>query len=174
MQREGAPEDVTNPEAVASCCVDCLHALRKPGRNVVELQANQTRERLHWARAAIAAAGLAAFGTLLWAKAVPCGFATLTHHPCPGCGSTRAVVALLHGDLGGVLRTNPFGPFMAGVLGVLVYQAITSMLFDGDFRRVAGGRSGKVLTRVVIAIAALETILWVARFCGAFGGPVAV
>ena len=81
---------------------------------------------------------------------------------------------MAHGDLDGVLHTNPFGPFMAGVLAVLVYQAITSMLFDGDFRRVAGGRSGKVLTRVVVVIATLETILWVARFCGAFGGPVPV
>ena len=55
-----------------------------------------------------------------------------------------------------------------------MYQAITSMLFDGDFRRVAGGRSGKVLTRIVVVIATLETLLWVARFCGAFGGPVPV
>ena len=138
----------------------------------MELQAN--RPSLHWGRAALTAAGLLFFGTLLWAKAVPCAVATLTHHPCPGCGSTRAVLALAHGDLDGVLHTNPFGPFMAGVLAVLVYQAITSMLFDGDFRRVAGGRSGKVLTRVVVVIATLETILWVARFCGAFGGPVPV
>ena len=138
----------------------------------MELQAN--RPTHHWGRAALTATGLVFFGTLLWAKAVPCAVATLTHHPGPGCGSTRAVLALFHGDLGGVLRNNPFGPFMAGVLAVLVYQAITSMLFDGDFRRVAGGRSGKVLTRVVIVIATLETILWVARFCGAFGGPVPV
>jgi hypothetical protein len=81
---------------------------------------------------------------------------------------------LFHGDLAGVLHTNPFGPFMAIILGVLVFQAITSMLFDGDFRRVAGGRSGKILTRAVIVIATLETILWMARFYGAFGGPVPV
>lgn len=84
------------------------------------------------------------------------------------------MLALFHGDLAGVFRTNPFGPFMAVILAVLVYQAITSMLFDGDFRRVAGGRSGKVLTRVVIVLASLETLLWIARFCGAFGGPVPV
>jgi len=128
----------------------------------------------YWGRAALTAAGLVAFGGLLWAKAIPCGFATVTHHPCPGCGSTRAVLALFHGDLGGVFRTNPFGPAMAVILGVLVYQAVTSMLFDGDFRRVAGGRSGKILTRVVIVLASLETLLWIARFCGAFGGPVPV
>jgi hypothetical protein len=136
---------------------------------VQELQRN-----LHWGRAALTATGLAAFGALLSAKAIPCGFATLTHHPCPGCGSTRAVLALFHGDLDGVVRTNPFGPFMAVVLGVLVVQAIGSMLFDGDFRRVAAGRSSKVLTRAVIVLASLETLLWIARFCGLFGGPVPV
>jgi hypothetical protein len=140
----------------------------------VELQGNLQNPKLHWGRAAITAAGLAVFGTLLWAKAIPCAFATLTHHPCPGCGSTRAVLALVRGDLGGVLRTNPFGPLMAGVIAVLVYQAITSMLFDGDFRRVASGRSGKALTRFVVGVVALETVLWIARFCGAFGGPVPV
>ena len=138
----------------------------------MELQANL--RTIHWGRAALTTVGLGLLGTLLWAKAIPCGFATLTHHPCPGCGSTRAVLALFRGDLDGVLHTNPFGPFMAGILGVLVYQAITSMLFDGDFRRVAGGRSGKILTRIVIVLAGLETILWIARFCGAFGGPVPV
>ena len=140
----------------------------------MELQANAARPKIHWGRGALTAAGLLMFGTLLWAKAVPCAFATLTHRPCPGCGSTRSVLALAHGDLEGVLRTNPFGPFMAAVLGVLVYQAITSMLFDGDFRRVAGGRSGKVLTRIVVVIVGLQTVLWIARFCGAFGGPVPV
>lgn len=138
----------------------------------MELQANLAK--LHWGRAALTASGLAAFGTLLWAKAIPCGFATLTRHPCPGCGSTRAVLALAHGDLAGVLHTNPFGPFMAVILGVLVVQAIASMLFDGDFRRVAAGRSGRMLTRIVMVVATLETLLWIARFCGAFGGPVPV
>jgi hypothetical protein len=130
---------------------------------VLEVQANH--RKLFWGRAAATTAGLLLFGTLLWGSAVPCAVATLTHHPCPGCGSTRAVLALFRGDLEAVVRTNPFGPFMAAILGVLVYQAITSMLFDG---------SGKVLTRVVVVIAALETVLWVARFCGAFGGPVPV
>jgi len=129
---------------------------------------------MYWARATLTTVGLAAFGTLLWAKAIPCGFATVTHHPCPGCGSTRAVLALVHGDLRGVFETNPFGPVMAGILGVLVVQTILSMLRDGDFRGVASGRSGRILTRLVIVVASLETLLWIARFCGAFGGPVAV
>ncbi len=125
---------------------------------------------LYWGRAALVTALLGAFGTLLADKAVPCAFATVTHHPCPGCGSTRAVLALVSGDLDGVLRNNPFGPVMAVVLGLLVVQTILSVLRHGDLRDVGGGR----MTRVVVVLAALETILWVARFCGAFGGPVSV
>ena len=126
--------------------------------------------RLYWRRAALTAAGLGLVAALLAAKAVPCGFAALTHHPCPGCGSTRAVLALVSGDLDGVLRYNPFGPVMAVVLGVLVMQAVASVLREGDLRRVGG----PALTRTVMVVAGLETAIWIARFCGAFGGPVPV
>src|SRR5262245_51462791 len=68
---------------------------------------------LHWGRAALTLGALGAVATLLSWKAIPCGFAALTHHPCPGCGSTRAVLALASGDLRGVLHYNPLGPAMA-------------------------------------------------------------
>ena len=37
----------------------------------------------------------------------PCIFHHITGLYCPGCGSTRAIHALLHGDLLGALRFNP-------------------------------------------------------------------
>lgn len=36
----------------------------------------------------------------------PCIFHSVTHLYCPGCGSTRAVYRLLHGDLGGSFSAN--------------------------------------------------------------------
>src|SRR5882724_3966678 len=49
-----------------------------------------------WAVGAIpAAAGLAR-----------CPVAVLTHHACPGCGLTRAVHLLAHGDLAGSLHMH--------------------------------------------------------------------
>lgn len=36
----------------------------------------------------------------------PCVFHALTGLQCPGCGTTRALYHLLHGDLAGALRLN--------------------------------------------------------------------
>jgi hypothetical protein len=47
----------------------------------------------------------------------PCPFFALTGWLCPGCGSARAVHALLHGDLVGALRLNPFTFVALGIVG---------------------------------------------------------
>ncbi|MBI2092320.1 MAG: DUF2752 domain-containing protein [Deltaproteobacteria bacterium] len=36
---------------------------------------------------------------------------------CPGCGLTRSISALLHGDIAGSLKFHPFGIIVAGFLG---------------------------------------------------------
>ena len=61
-------------------------------------------------------AGLAAVALLLarfWPferfPIAACQFRSMTHLPCPGCGSTRAFVRLMHGDLPGGLHFSPLG-----------------------------------------------------------------
>jgi hypothetical protein len=125
-------------------------------------------------RAALASAALGVVAALLWAKALPCTFARVLHVPCPGCGSTRAVLALARGDLAGVLRYNPLGPAVAALLAVFGVQALASMLTHGDFRAVGEGRVGAVASRALVLVAALDVVLWAARFFGALGGPVPV
>jgi hypothetical protein len=42
-----------------------------------------------------------------------CPFHSMTGWNCPGCGSTRAFAALLHGDVIGALTFNPLLPLFA-------------------------------------------------------------
>jgi len=48
----------------------------------------------------------------------PCLFHSITGVPCPSCGATRSVLALLHGDLLGAVAFNPL-VFAATVVFVL-------------------------------------------------------
>lgn len=45
-----------------------------------------------------------------------CAFHTLTGLDCPGCGTTRALHALLHGDVGAAFRFNPMLFALAAVM----------------------------------------------------------
>lgn len=47
---------------------------------------------------------------------VLCPVRRATGRPCPGCGGTRSLVHLVHGDLRGAAAAHPLGP----VLGLLL------------------------------------------------------
>lgn len=123
-------------------------------------------------RAALFGLVMGGLAFLLSSGAVPCGFASVFHAPCPGCGSTRAMLALVAFDLQSVVRFNPFAPLMSLLVAALVGQAMASLLTTGTFRRVGEGALGTVVSRGVIVVASLEVVLWLARFAGFFGGPV--
>lgn len=55
-----------------------------------------------------------------------CAFYTVTGKYCPGCGNTRSVRCMLHGDFLLALRMNLTMPFLT-VLGALFY---IEMIFD--------------------------------------------
>ncbi|MGH7484043.1 MAG: DUF2752 domain-containing protein [bacterium] len=48
----------------------------------------------------------------------PCVFHALTGLQCPGCGSTRALYHLLHGDVSGAFRLNQLLFAMAPFMGI--------------------------------------------------------
>jgi hypothetical protein len=57
-----------------------------------------------------------------------CLFKAVTHVPCPSCGTTRAVLLLLHGDLSGSLLLNPFGAILFIALVVTPVWLLADML----------------------------------------------
>ena len=68
-----------------------------------------------------------AFVAVLYLLRVPCFFLRLFTYPCPGCGMTRAYIALLQGDLFNAFHSHPM--FWAVPL---IYLFI---LFDGRLFR---------------------------------------
>jgi len=58
-----------------------------------------------------------------WVTTTPslCPFKLVTGLPCPGCGMTRSVVTLMHGDLTASLYFHPLGIMLVGLcLGLIV------------------------------------------------------
>lgn len=65
----------------------------------------------------------------------PCTFYQLTGFPCPGCGNTRSVLALLKGNFLLSLRYNIF-PLMAGTILLLFYLELWGYLLHRPIRLV--------------------------------------
>jgi len=58
--------------------------------------------------------GAAVLGAVLWFVGIPCIFQQMTGLYCPGCGATRAVKALAHGDALLALHDNAWLLLFAG------------------------------------------------------------
>ena len=89
--------------------------------------------------------------------------------PCPGCGLTRATLALMSGDVAAATALQPLAVVVCPLLGGATLYACLRYLFTG---RVQADRwhAGPLL---IVSMAAL-TIVWALRWFGFFGGPVAV
>lgn len=103
-----------------------------------------------------------------------CPFANLVGYPCPGCGMTRAGLALFHGDLKHAFAFHPLS--FVGVPLVVLWSLHASLkfLFGRSLRSLEV--LGQKLTSARSAwlwwcLLALLLGVWVARFSGSFGGP---
>jgi hypothetical protein len=122
------------------------------------------------ARVALFATGLAS----LFGLHVPlCPFALVTRVPCPACGLGRATLALASGDLGEALHAHPLAPIVSPIVVVAVITGALGYVRRGAFGGVDAVRTRAVSGLAWLVIAALLTV-WIARFFGLFGGPVAV
>lgn len=83
-------------------------------------------------------AGILTGGLFLYIMArsgypVPCIFNKLTGLSCPGCGNTRAVLALLRLDLIGAFTYNPMFPVEFFYLGFVYIRCAADYLRTGRF-----------------------------------------
>ena len=102
--------------------------------------------------AVLAVCALIAWFVLHYVPLLPCPSYTLLHIYCPGCGSTRAVGALMHGDVLLSLRQNP----------AIVVMLLLAVLYYLEFAlKVWGVRFRIPLLHNMKFIAAL-LVLWVA------------
>ena len=98
-----------------------------------------------------------------------CPIRVLTHQPCPTCGLSTAAREMLHLRFAAATHLNPLAcvvlPFVAllvsGELGGFVVKGKLGLLLDRRPVRLAG-----------LALCVALFAVWVARFFGAFGGPL--
>jgi len=115
---------------------------------------------------AVAAAGVLGSGVLV------CPVAMIAHRPCPGCGLTRASRALLDLDFGGAYAIHPLVFVVVPMLGAWALLAAHAYVRTG--RPSPSPRAGRLFGWALPLLLAAMIALWIARFAGAFGGPVPV
>lgn len=126
-------------------------------------------------RSLLVAAIACAFAGIVSFRLPFCPLASVFGVPCPGCGLTRATLALAHGELRHALQLHP----LVLALAPLFIWAMSSAAFS----YVRGPRPARPLRRwlssravtVLASLLMLATLgVWGARFFGYFGGPVPV
>jgi hypothetical protein len=86
-----------------------------------------------------------------------CFFHKWTGLHCPGCGSTRALYHLLHGDVAQAVAYNVLGMLLMPVLGIWALRHSAYLVRGGDPpRRLLSSRMIKALFWLVVAY-------WIAR-----------
>lgn len=142
----------------------------------VEIRPREARPRatVRVVRTARLAFSLLLVSAALGGSVVRCPFAWVFHTPCPTCGSARTMLALAAGDVRGAMRYNPLAPFTTLLVVLLAVQALASVFSTGTFNRLGAGVIGIVVSRGALLVAILEMAIWLARWAGAFGGPVPV
>lgn len=127
-------------------------------------------------RISLLAVAAALFGVAVWSDFPLCPIAGSLGVPCPGCGLTRATMALLHGDWQGALRFHPLVWLLSPVFGGFVAVASWELVRDPNRARSKAriNWTGRGTTTFALAVLVLTFGVWLARFAGYFGGPVPV
>jgi hypothetical protein len=107
---------------------------------------------------------------LLFSPVKLCLVALALRIPCPGCGMTRATLALLQGDFAHAFGLHPLSPLIVPLAtGLIAAQTLGYLRTGRAFTITRRRRSIEV---IAAALALLLLGVWLARFFGYFGGPV--
>ena len=102
-----------------------------------------------------------------------CPFAIVTRHPCPGCGLTRAGLALAQGHVGDALHNHPLAIPIIPLVALVIAQGSYTYVRHGKWRTFAEAPN-RIVTIGAIVLGFAMLAVWLARFVGFFGGPVPV
>ena len=133
-----------------------------------------TRRKLYTLILVISSAGYAWLGWNLFTHATHgdehvtvCMFKSLTGIPCPACGATRSILALLHADFSNAFLINPLGFLLMAALIVLPPWITADLLKrENSFFRFYCATEKK-LTQKAIAFPAIALISanWIWNIC---------
>ena len=112
-------------------------------------------------------------GLLLFGNVPLCPVAIVARMPCPGCGMTRATRALLRGHIAESFHWHPLVLPVAPLMVAWVLLGAWRYFREGRFRSFEENPS-RAATVVAGVLGVLAFAVWLARFFGAFGGPVPV
>lgn len=112
--------------------------------------------------------GTALLGTLLFIHPPvegsvfpPCWFHAATGLHCPGCGSTRALAALSHGEIGLAFRNNPLAiVFLALLLPWLLRQAWLGLRHNVFAQLTLPRGVGRAIVIAVALFAVFRNLPW--------------
>lgn len=125
-------------------------------------------------RGALLVAGASLLALLVSLDVPLCPTAALFGLPCPGCGLTRGALRLARGDLGGALAFHPLSLVLVPLALGLVSKAALTYVRGTRPSLATTPRSARFTTLAGYALLAALLFVWLARFLGAFGGPVPV
>ena len=91
----------------------------------------------------------------------PCPFLGATGLPCPGCGLTRAALALARGELGASLAAHAFAPVLVLALAALAVAALLPRPQREAFAALAERVERR--TRASAFVMAALLLYWLAR-----------
>lgn len=131
-------------------------------------EAAEASTRRRWRRIG-AAAGILASVLVLGALDVPlCPWRSLLGVPCPGCGLSRATLALLLGDVRAALYFHPLVIVIAPLAAVI---SLRVALASAGLRVAAWLRvDEKIPSGVWVALIVAMLVVWAVRLGGGLGG----